>query len=114
MSRLKLAACALVFATACVHPEPPTSPDDAPPAPPPPALVTGLHFRAGCVSVWDREIDGDWKGLVMFTDTNEVLVDTVETGRHDVTLTRWMPAPIIVFKDSVNVADSALVRLACT
>jgi hypothetical protein len=114
MSRLTFAACALVFLSACTdrRTDPPTSVDDPPP-PPAPAISTGLHFRAGCVSVWDREIDGDWKGLVMFTDTSEVLVDTVDAGPHDITLTRWMPAPIVVFKDSVTVRDSALVTLAC-
>jgi hypothetical protein len=112
MSRLVLpVAIPIVLLMGCVdQPDPPTS---LPDAPTPVAAESGLRFRSDCVSVWDREIDGDWKGLVMFTDTAQVVIDTIAPGRHAVSMTRWLPAPVQVFEDSVTVTGETPITLGC-
>ena len=110
---LVIALVLSVFGGCQDHPAPPTGPDSTTTAPPPPADAIGIRFQANCPSVWDRQIDGEWLGLVMFTDESEVLVDTLPAGRHEVTVTRWMPAPVVVLRDSITVDGSTEVKLAC-
>ena len=58
-------------------------------------------------------MDGQWLGLVMFTDTGEVLVDTIAPGAHAVSMTRWMPSPVNVYEDSVSVTGNTALQLPC-
>ena len=113
MSRLVLCTAIPIslLMMGCTYQSDPLS--SLPETPVPVAATTGLRFHSDCVAVWDREIDGDWKGLVMFTDTSQVLVDTIPAGRHAISMTRWLPAPVQVFEDSVTVDGQTPIALGC-
>ena len=88
---------------------PPTSLPDQPS----PVAATAIVYRSSCISVWDREVDGEWLGLVMFTDTSEILADTMSPGPHAVSMTRWMPSPVNVYEDSISVSGNTALQLPC-
>ena len=110
MYRLMMIVTALALLAGCTDsPAPPTSIPD----PPTPVPASGIRFQADCISVWDRQIDGDWKGLVMFTADGQVMVDSIPPGSHEITVTRWMPSPVVVRKDTVVIAGETAFALSC-